>query len=254
MGLMVAGARFVRAEAVLVAALGVLAFLISTFVDIAEDLTEDPAHVFDRAVLESLRVAGDPNNPIGPKWFEIAAADLTALGSVAVLVAIVMVVSGFLLLKRRPLAVISLVTAGAGGLAMSQALKLVFGRERPPLEYRAVEAVNASFPSGHAMLSAVIYLSLGAILAKAMRRRREKAYVMSVALLLTLIVGLSRIYLGVHWATDVFGGWCIGGAWATTCWLAAWATERWHGRGGMSRPQRLPVRPAPSMSQAVTGE
>jgi undecaprenyl-diphosphatase len=251
---MVAGARFVRAEAVLIAALGLLTFLISTFADIVEDLGEHPDHAFDQSVLESLRVAGDPNNPIGPKWFEIAAADLTALGSVAVLVVIVLVVSGFLMLRRRPLAVVLLITAGLGGLAMSQTLKLVFGRERPPVEFRAVEAVNASFPSGHAMLSAVIYLSLGAIMAKAMRRRREKFYVMAVALLLTLVVGLSRIYLGVHWATDVFGGWCVGGAWAVTCWLAAWATERWHGRQGMSRPQGLPAAARPSMSAAVTGE
>jgi undecaprenyl-diphosphatase len=251
---MVAGARFARAEAVLLGALAVLAIALSTFLDIVEDLGEHPSHAFDHAVLKALRVAGEPNNPLGPKWFEIAAADVTALGSVAVLVIIVLVVSGFLLMQRRPLAVAGLITAGLGGLAMSQTLKLVIGRERPPLEYRAVEAVNASFPSGHAMLSAVIYLTLGAILAKAMRRKRDKAYVLVVGVLLTFFVGLSRIYLGVHWATDVFGGWCVGAAWATTCWLAAWATERWHGRAGISRPQRLPPKPATSMSAAVTGE
>jgi undecaprenyl-diphosphatase len=165
--------------------------------------------------------------------------DLTSLGGTAVLVVISLIVSGFLLIKKRPLAVMTLLTALLGAVALSETMKLLFGRERPPLIYRAVEAVNASFPSGHAMLSAVAYLTLGAMLAKTLRYRREKIYVMAVALLLTGIVGLSRIYLGVHWATDVFGGWCAGAAWATACWLAAWLIERWHGRQGMSRPQSL---------------
>lgn len=236
---MVAAARFARAEAVLIAALAVVAVLIGAFADIAEDLLEDPGHDWDTSVLVALREAGQPHNPLGPQWFEIAMTDLTALGGVAVLVAISLIVSGFLMLQRRPLAVMTLLTALGGGLAMSQTLKMVFGRERPPVAYRAAEAVNASFPSGHAMLSAVAYLTIGAILAKSMQTTREKLYVMGVALILTFVVGVSRIYLGVHWATDVFGGWSIGAAWATTCWAAAWAAERWHGREGMSRPHRL---------------
>lgn len=251
---MVAAARIARAEAVLIAALVVVAVLIGTFADIAEDLLEHPDHGWDMSVLLALREAGQPHNPIGPRWVEIALTDLTALGGVAVLAAIGLIVSGFLLLQRRPLAVMTLLTALGGGLAMSQTMKLVFGRERPPLAYRAAEAVNASFPSGHAMLSAVAYLTIGAILAKSMQRTREKLYVMGVALILTFVVGISRIYLGVHWATDVFGGWSIGAAWATTCWAAAWAAERWHGREGMSRPQGLKAEPASATPAAVTGE
>lgn len=251
---MVAVARFARTEAVLIAALVVVALLIGAFADIAGDLFEHPDHGWDLSVLNALRESGQPHNPVGPQWVEIAMADLTALGGVAVLVAIGLIVSGFLLLQRRPLAVMTLLTALGGGLAMSQTMKLIFGRERPPLAYRAAEAVNASFPSGHAMLSAVAYLTIGAILAKSMQRTREKLYVMGVALILTFVVGLSRIYLGVHWATDVFGGWTIGAAWATACWAAAWAAERWHGREGMSRPQGLKAEAASDTPAAVTGE
>jgi undecaprenyl-diphosphatase len=251
---MVAAARFARAEAVLIAALSLVAILIGIFAEIASDLAEHPDHAWDLSVLNALRESGQPDNPIGPRWLEIAMTDLTALGGVAVLVAVGLIVVGFLLVQRRPLGVMTLVTALGGGLALSQAMKLLFGRERPPLIYRAAEAVNASFPSGHAMLSAVAYLTIGAILARSMQRTREKLYVMGVALILTFVVGVSRIYLGVHWATDVLGGWSIGVAWATTCWAAAWAAERWHGREGMSRPQGLQTEDASDTPAAVTGE
>lgn len=235
----VAAARFARAELVVVAALGLLTLCIMGFMEIADDVAEAETHAFDQAVLDSVRAPGDPSDPIGPQWLEIAMTDVTALGAVAVLGIIALVVAGFLFIQRRPLAAVTLLTALLGGVAMSQSLKLLFGRERPPLDYQAAEAINASFPSGHAMLSAVAYLTIGAIVAKALPKRRLKSYVMIVAVLLTLIVGLSRIYLGVHWASDVLGGWLVGAAWATACWLAALGIERWQGREGMSRPQPI---------------
>jgi undecaprenyl-diphosphatase len=83
-----------------------------------------------------------------------------------------------------------------------------------------MESLNASFPSGHALLSTVVYLTLGAMLARAVKTPAMKAYAMGVAVALALIVGASRVYLGVHWASDVLGGWSLGAAWATLCWLA----------------------------------
>ena len=236
----VAVARFARAELVVVAALGLLTLCIMGFMELADDVAEADTRAFDQAILDSVRAPGDPSDPIGPHWLEIAMADVTALGAVAVLGIVALVVAGFLFIQRRPLAGVTLLTALLGGVAMSQSLKLLFGRERPPLPYQAAEAVNASFPSGHAMLSAVAYLTIGAIVAKALPRRRLKTYVMTVAVLLTLIVGLSRVYLGVHWASDVLGGWMVG---------AAWAIERWQGREGMSRPQPV-AHPAAAAAEA----
>jgi undecaprenyl-diphosphatase len=135
-----------------------------------------------------------------------------------------------LCLKRWSEALVVLVGAG-GGVAISQGLKQVFGRERPELVYRAVEAANPSFPSGHAMLSAVVFLTLGALAARfADRRKRVKALALGAAVLLSLLVGASRIYLGVHWTSDVLAGWSLGAAWAMACWVAAWAWERKVGR------------------------
>jgi len=243
--LLVAAARFARAEAALVGALIIVSLGAWGFAGIAEELLEDESIAFDRFVLDALRTpGGDPSDPIGPHWLDIAMTDLTALGSIAVLLTVALVVSGFLLIQRRAISVMFIVTALGGGMLASSLLKVLFGRERPPDEFRAVEVINASFPSGHAMLSAVAYLTIGAMVARSQPKRRLKVYVMSIAVLLTFVVGFSRIYLGVHWASDVVGGWCVGAAWAGACWVSAWAFERFFGRAGVSRPQHMPPAPA----------
>ena len=107
----------------------------------------------------------------------------------------------------------------------------MFGRERPEAALRAVEAMNPSFPSGHAMLSAAVFLVLGALSARFVRRKRVKAYVIAAAVTATVLVGCTRVYLGVHWPSDVLAGWALGAGWAMACWLAAWAWDRpWRGR------------------------
>jgi undecaprenyl-diphosphatase len=200
------------------------------FLHIAEEVGEGDTRGFDTTVLMALRQAGDASLPVGPKWLRIAAGDMTALGSATLLSLIVLGTAGlFLVLKRRREAA-WLVLAAAGGTAISQVLKQVFNRERPPLFMHAVEVMNPSFPSGHAMLSAVIYLTLGALVARFARTRRVKAYAMAWAALLTVLVGCSRVYLGVHWPTDVLAGWCLGAFWAIGVWLLAWVLERrWKG-------------------------
>jgi undecaprenyl-diphosphatase len=108
-----------------------------------------------------------------------------------------------------------------GGLLLSTGLKLAFHRPRPDLVPYGANVSNTSFPSGHSMLSAVTYLTLGALLARSQPRKRLKAYFLLVAAFLSFLVGLSRIYLGVHWPTDVLAGWTAGAVWAILCWLAA---------------------------------
>ena len=219
---------FVRTEVVLVGALSVMAAAILAFVGIADEMSEGDAHAFDMAVLQTLHPdAANPSDPIRPFWLDHAAADLTAIGSVSVLAMLSLTVAGFLWLNRRRLEAGIIALAFGGGLAISQALKGVFGRERPPEIYRASEILNASFPSGHALLSAVVFLTLGAMLSQAAKGRATRIYVMATAIAVVLIVGVTRVYLGVHWATDVLAGWAAGGAWATACWLAERRLRAW---------------------------
>ena len=214
-----------RREAGATAALLVLALAGSAFLSLADEVSEGQAAGLDRRVLMALR-AGDGNEPVGPKWLQIAAADLTAVGSIAVLALLVLTVAGlFVALRRRREALIVLV-ASTGGVAISQGLKQLFGRERPDVALRAVEAMNPSFPSGHAMLSAAVFLTLGVLCARYVRRKRVKAYIVGAAVTATLLVGITRVYLGVHWPSDVLAGWTLGAGWAMACWLAAWAWDR----------------------------
>lgn len=219
---------FVRSEAVMVGAMAVIAAGVFAFVNIAGEITEGDTRAIDWAILRALHP--DPANladPAGPKWLDHAIADFSALGSVTVLLSVVIVACGFLLLRRRELEAGLLALAMGGGLAISQSLKAAFERVRPPDVYRSVEVLNESFPSGHALLSAVVYLTLGAMLARSTSRRRIRGYVMGAAIVLTLLVGFTRIYLGTHWTSDVLGGWVAGAAWATACWmLDRWARRR----------------------------
>ena len=115
----------------------------------------------------------------------------------------------------------------AGGMVVSGLLKDVFQRPRPEIVPHVAYAANASFPSGHSMMSALTYLTLAALLARSQERKRLKAYFLLLAALLTFMVGISRVYLGVHWPTDVLAGWMAGAVWAMLCWLAArWLQSR----------------------------
>lgn len=220
-----------RSELGAVAALLVLGAGGLAFLELSDDVAEGDTRVFDLRVLRALRLPGDPNSLIGPEWLHVAAVDVTALGSVTVLgLTVLLAVALMLSLRRWSEALVVAVGAG-GGVAISQALKHLFGRERPDLVYRAVEAGNPSFPSGHAMMSAVVFLTLGALAARFSDRKRVKALALGAAVLISLLVGASRIYLGVHWTSDVLAGWSVGAAWAMACWLAAWAWERWGRRG-----------------------
>ena len=224
-----------RGELGVVLALLVLAGGTLAALHLSEEVGEGDTRVFDLRVLQALR-AGDPHVLIGPKWLHIAAADITALGSVTVLGLFVLLALGLLLSLRRWSAAVVLLIGAVGGVEISQALKYVFLRERPDLVYRAVEASNPSYPSGHAMLSAVVFLTLGTLAARFSTKRRVKVLAIGSAVLVSLLVGMSRIYLGVHWASDVLAGWSMGAAWAMACWLAAWAWERRMGRRLDSSP------------------
>ena len=206
--------------------------LILVFGAIAEEVVEGDTHHLDMAVLLAFRAPGDPTDPIGPGWVQEMVRDLTALGSYAFIITVVVAATGYLLLVRKWALAILMVAAVAGGVLMSNLLKMGFGRPRPDLEH-AARVFTPSFPSGHAMLSAVTFLTLGALLTRANVDWRVKAYFLALAVLLTIIVGVSRVYLGVHYPSDVIAGWCVGSAWALLCWaLALWL----QGRGTVELP------------------
>jgi undecaprenyl-diphosphatase len=180
-------------------------------------LINGDSHVLDWAVLRLLHPGADQSDPLGPAWFDRAVADFTSLGSVSVLAALSLGAAGLLFLQRRPTAAILPALAFGGGLTLSEALKSLFSRERPPEAWRAVEVLNPSFPSGHALLSAAVYLTLGAMLSRAAPDPAVRRFIMAAGILLAVLVGLSRIHLGVHWTSDVLAGWCIGAALAAVC-------------------------------------
>lgn len=201
--------------------LGVFAVALLTFAELTDDVSEGDSVQFDQAVLDMLRAPDNPAEPVGPAWLDIAIYDLTALGSIAVLSVLILLAAGYLLLARQPGKALMLGAALGGGIGLSEMLKGLFERARPPEPYWMADALNHSYPSGHALLATVVYLTLGVMLARAVSRRRARFYILSAAAMLALIVGLSRAYLGVHWTTDVLAGWSIGAAWASLLWLIA---------------------------------
>lgn len=206
------------------------------FAELAEAVLEGDTRAFDEFLLLSLRNPADPSDPVGPRWLEEAMRDFTALGGTGVLSAVTLAVVGFLSLTRMRHAAATVAVAVVSGLLLSQALKWGFARPRPDLVPHGQVVYTQSFPSGHAMLSAVVYLTLGALLARTQARRRVKLYFLAVAALLTVVVGVSRVYLGVHWPTDVLAGWTVGAGWALLCWL----TMLWLQRRGQVEAESAP--------------
>jgi len=195
--------------------------LLFVFVALAGEVTEGDTLAFDTRILQALRDPADPSQPRGPAWIENVLLDLTALGGSTVLVLVVAAVVGFLLLQTRYRSALFVAVTAASGELLNAAMKYVFNRPRPSIVPQLRAVFSTSFPSGHAMESAIVYLTLGAILMRAADNRLTKLYILGIAMLLTALVGISRVYLGVHYPTDVIGGWIIGFVWASICWLVA---------------------------------
>jgi undecaprenyl-diphosphatase len=202
----------------LIIGLGLCAVLF-LFLRLAGEVMEGDTQAFDVAILRSLRDATDPSRPIGPAWMETVLLDITALGSPVVLGLVVAIITGYLLLEARYRTALIVVLTSVTSELLDEILKLVFDRPRPTVVPHLRTVVTASFPSGHAMESAIIYLTLGALLMRVVEGRLTKIYTMAMATFLTLIVGVSRVFLGVHYPTDVVGGWMLGFLWAALTFL-----------------------------------
>ena len=201
-------------------------FLIFVFTRLAGEVFEGETQHFDKRILLALRNPADPSMPIGPPWLTSAALDITALGSATLIGLVVVAVAGFLVLQGMWRTGLFVLLATSGGLFVNVALKQFFQRPRPDVVSHLREVMTTSFPSGHALTSAVVYLTLGALSMRISERRITKFYCMGMAMLTTMLVGVSRVYLGVHYPTDVVAGWLIGLSWALLCWMVERSFER----------------------------
>ncbi len=193
-------------------ALGLLMFGRTAFL-----MSTGDSNGFDQRVLLAMRTAGDLTDPIGPLWLAGFMRDVTGLGGFGVLSFIVLAVTAFLAATQRRREALEIFAMSFSGWLLSHAMKFVFQRPRPDLVPYGADVFSSSFPSGHATVSAVVYLTLAAVLARSTDDVRVKAFVVSLAILLTVAIGFSRVYLGVHWPTDVLAGWSLGAAWVGLC-------------------------------------
>lgn len=200
-----------------------LAFAVVAFglILLGSEVAEGDTFALDKAILTGLRHAGDLAVPIGPGWLRSAMVDFTSLGSAAVLTLITGLAVGYLLAVRK-FATASFVAASiAGGAILSGVIKAAFVRPRPEIVSHLVPVASPSFPSGHSMNAAIVYLTLAVLLARSEPDRRVQTYLIAIAVFLALLVGTTRVYLGVHWPSDVLAGWAVGAMWASACSLLA---------------------------------
>lgn len=206
----------------------IISGLVWSFIGLADYAQSGVSQQFDRTILLSMRSETNTSDPLGPGWLEETARDFTALGSIPVLLWFAGATTGYLILLKKPrIALVVLITT-LGAIAISSGLKEFIDRARPELVPHATVVYTASFPSGHSMHSSSVYLTLAALLVRVQGRRRLKTFILGFAIITIFVVGLSRIYLGVHWPTDVLAGWTAGTGWALLCWLLA----RWLQRQG----------------------
>lgn len=214
-------------EAAVLVSLLVIAGSVWGFLALTSVILDGGQMRFDEGILRFMREPGRTGIPRGPVWLPQVMKDLTALGGAAVLTLLSLSVVGFLLLERKGRIALLVVASIAGGLLLAGGLKSTFHRPRPEVVPHLTEETTTSFPSGHSMLSAVTYLTLGTLLARHYRDHRLKIFFLSAAAIIAFMVGLSRVYLGVHYPSDVLAGWCAGTAWALLCDLVAcWLQRR----------------------------
>jgi undecaprenyl-diphosphatase len=200
-------------------------------VHLADELIEGEGFSFDTRLLLALRVSGHPQTPIGPPWLLQSAVDISALGGYTLMWLFGVAGLAWLLMLRKRSEAAGIAASLIGSSVIDGWLKHLIARPRPELVPHLVQVTNASFPSGHAMVSSAVYLTLALMLAEGVevdgwRGRAARVAVVAFFSALAVLIGMSRVYLGVHWPSDVLAGWCFGTAWA----LLVWMGDRWLGR------------------------
>ena len=194
-----------------------LAGLTWIFFAIADAVKENETQSIDEVILLALRSDPAGKDPIGPKWLEYAMRDLSALGGGAVATLLTLLIVVYLLIDRKPRLAIMLSVCALGTWAVMAAFKNLYARGRPTIIEPMYGAGGFAFPSGHASISAALYVTLGVLLASHLKSRALRVYVVSAGAFLALLVGFTRVYIGVHYPSDVVAGWTVGLAWALLC-------------------------------------
>lgn len=223
---LVRGMRDTRLATLPVLLVAIVAAGIGAFLSIADEMGEGEIDALDTRLLLLLRNPADPSDPIGPTWLEETALEITALGGYPLIVLTLAAVIGYLLMAKKFGPALYVFLSVSTGTLLSQALKRFYDRPRPDIVAHLDVIHTASFPSGHAMMSTVAYLTLATLIVRLVDDFRVRAYVMTVAIAVSVLVGVSRVYLGVHWPSDVVAGWALGGAWASFSWLVVSALRR----------------------------
>ncbi|MDQ3334142.1 MAG: phosphatase PAP2 family protein [Myxococcota bacterium] len=199
----------------LVAQLVAIGLLVLAFIKIGRAVTGAETHELDNRILLALRNA--PDDPIGSDAFQSAVMHISALGSGAVTSLIVLIATLFFALAGHVRYALLMVACSLGTLLGMFLLKTFYERERPTIVTHIDPPGGASFPSGHSMISAALYMTLAVLIARTLDKRRLRIFVVVIGALLMMIVGLTRLYLGVHYPTDVLAGWTAGLTWALIC-------------------------------------
>lgn len=207
-----------RIEAQTLAVLCVLFGSLWAVLALGSEVREGETAGIDRAILLWFRTPGNLGLPIGPAWLQESARDITALGGFTVLTLLTIGATlALLAANRQRQALVFAATVIVAQIA-STGLKTLNGRPRPALVPYLDAVMSSSFPSGHAMMSPVVYFTLVAIVAAGSSGRPLRTLMIGSAVLLVIAIGVSRVYLGVHWPTDVLAGWTIGSAIALVAW------------------------------------
>lgn len=206
--------QMLHREQRLLALLLAIAALLFASLKLASEVLEGDTQAFDRWLLTALRMPGSPATPIGPPWVREAMIDITALGGTTLLAIMAVLAIAFLLLLGRFRHAAFTAMATGGGAILGSVLKSLFARTRPEVVPHLIEVHSLSFPSGHSLNSAIVYLTLAILLARELAFWRLRIFVVSAAAVLVFLIGFSRVYLGVHFPSDVLGGWSVGATWA----------------------------------------